>query len=101
MPNFLEKASKNAFILHVKVKPNSKKEGIEIKDEFVKISVRSKAEQNKANYELLKLLKKKLGIPISDIQILSGTNSVHKTLKIFLPEDSSENELILKLNKKH
>ncbi|MBN1800187.1 MAG: DUF167 domain-containing protein [Candidatus Lokiarchaeota archaeon] len=100
MPDFLEKASNNTFILHVKVKPNSKKEGIAINDEIVKISVRSKAEQNKANYELLKFLKKKLNIPINHIQILSGIKSVHKTLKIIFSEDITENEFIQKLFKK-
>ena len=55
-------------------------------EDFLTISLCSKPIQNKANKELLNLIKKKLKISSSKIQIISGTKSSNKTIKIDLAE---------------
>lgn len=52
------------MILHVKVKPNSKKESIEkISDNKYKIELKEPPENNKANIELINLLAKEFQVP--------------------------------------
>ena len=94
MTNYIEKKSNNSFLLHVKIKPNSRKQEI-IKDEGqLIIRVRSKALQNKANKELLGLLRKKLKVPSDHLKILSGLKSSNKVIEIEYNEDIDENILI-------
>jgi len=64
--------------LKVKVKPNSKKQEIrKIKDGY-EISLRNKAEKNKANIELIKIMKKYLG---KEVKIIRGFVSKEKILE--------------------
>lgn len=66
--------------LRVKVLPASRStEFREVKDDVVVISVKSPAEDNEANLELLKFLKKELGITF---MIKSGKTGKNKLLKI-------------------
>lgn len=94
---FLEKPSKNTFILHLYVKPNSRKQEIIHDSELLTIFVRSKAIQNRANKELITLLKNKLKIPSDHIQIISGLKSPRKMVRISNLEKMSKTELIKKL----
>ncbi len=66
--------------INVKVKPNSRKQKIKkISDNEYLVLVKSKAEKNKANIELLKLLKKYLQ---KNIKIIKGKKSKNKVVEI-------------------
>ncbi|MDP3027865.1 MAG: DUF167 domain-containing protein [Nanoarchaeota archaeon] len=68
------------MILKIKVKPNSDKQEIEkIDEENYKISLKSKPEDNKANIELIKLLKKHFE---KDIKIIKGLRNRNKIIEI-------------------
>lgn len=97
MPGFFEGKSDNSFILHLQVKPNSKKQTIVDNEDFLTISICSKPIQNKANKELLNLIKKKLKISSNQIQIISGFKSSNKTIKIKFPIKINEKDIIQKL----
>lgn len=94
---FLEKTSTNTFILHLHLKPNSRKQEIIHNIEFLTVFIRSKAVQNRANKELITLLKNKLKIPSDHIQIISGLKSPRKMVRIITLEKMSKTELIKKL----
>ncbi len=66
--------------IKVKVRPNSREQKIEqITNNEYKISLKSTPENNKANLELIKLLKKHFKkIP----KIIKGKTSKNKTIKI-------------------
>jgi uncharacterized protein (TIGR00251 family) len=68
------------MIIDVKVKPESGKQEIENVDgSNYKISLKSKPEDNKANIELIKLLKKHFG---SNIKIIKGLRNRNKIVEI-------------------
>jgi uncharacterized protein (TIGR00251 family) len=68
------------MILKIKVKPNSNKQEIEkIDEENYKISLKSKPEDNKANIELIKLLKKHFE---KDIKIIKGLRNRNKIVEV-------------------
>lgn len=97
MAKFLEKQSDNSFLLRVSVKPNSKKQDILIDGDFLTLKVRSKALQNKANKEVLNLLRKKLNIPSNQLNIASGTKNTDKVIQARFSTDIDEEEVIQKL----
>jgi uncharacterized protein (TIGR00251 family) len=68
------------MIIKVKVKPNSGKEEIEkvSENEFI-VSLKKPAEDNKANLELLKIMKKYFK---QEISIVRGLKSREKFLKL-------------------
>jgi len=91
MPKFLEKQSDGSFFLRIRVKPNSKKQDIIIEGDTLTIKARAKPMQNKANKEILNLLKKKLNISSNQINIASGAKSTDKVIQIsFLTEIGEE-----------
>ena len=94
---FLEKVRDFSYVVHVKVKPNSKKQAIIDNEEFLTILVRSKAIQNKANIELINLIKKKLEISSNQIQIISGLKSSNKIIQINFLEHIETQEIYDKL----
>lgn len=68
------------MIIKVKVSPGRKKEEIEkISQQAYKVSLKEKAEDNKANLALLKLLKKYFN---SRVRIVKGLRSREKILEI-------------------
>ncbi len=68
------------MIIEVKVKPGSKKEDIEkISETEYAVKLKERAEDNKANIALLKLLKKYFH---SDVKIVKGLKSKNKVVKI-------------------
>lgn len=98
--NFIEKKSEFTYILSIKIKPNSKRQIIEKPskyDDQILISIRSEAKQNKANIELLNLIKKKLKVSISQLHIISGRKTPNKRLKITFNEYHQEEEILNKL----
>ena len=94
---FLEKIKDFSYVVHAKVKPNSKKQDVINNGEFLTILVRSKAIQNKANKELVDLLKRKLKISSNQIQIISGLKSSNKLIQINFLDDVEEREIYNKL----
>ena len=68
------------MIIEVKVKPNSKEqEIIKTGENEYKISLKEKAEDNKANIELLKLLKMHFG---KEVRIVKGLKSRNKIVEV-------------------
>ena len=67
MSKFIEKKSEIIYFLYLSVKPNSKKQNVDFDEEKLIISLRSKPIQNKANKELMSILKKKLGLSSTHI----------------------------------
>lgn len=68
------------MIIKIRVRPNSKKQDIEkIGESEYKVSLKEKAEDNKANIELLKFLRKQFG---KEAKIIKGLKSKNKIVKI-------------------
>ena len=98
--NYIKQNTEFQFIINIKVKPNSKikrisKETNELN--YITAFLLSKPIQNKANKELVNLLKKKLKIPSNQIKILSGIKSNFKTLELNFLERQTEKGITEKL----
>ncbi|MFX1273519.1 MAG: DUF167 domain-containing protein [Promethearchaeota archaeon] len=94
MPKYIEKKDDNSFILHVQVKPNSKKQDIMIESESITIYVRSRAIQNKANKELVNFLRKKFKISSHQIKIISGLKTSKKIIEFNFTQQLNENQFL-------
>ncbi|MEK6936168.1 MAG: DUF167 domain-containing protein [Nanoarchaeota archaeon] len=71
------------MILKIKVKPNSENQSIiKISDTEYKIHLKSFPEDNKANIELLKLLKKYFKEKYENINVIKGLKSKDKIVEI-------------------
>lgn len=72
----------NNFI-KIKLHPNSKKQKLEkMTDEKYEIWVKSKAEQNLANLEMLELLSLELGIEKKKLRLISGHHRPGKMVEV-------------------
>ena len=99
--DFLEIKANNIYLLRVKVKSNAKKQEIlsySDTDSWLSIKLKSKPVKNKANKELINLLKKRMNITSDQIQIISGLKKTNKTLELIFIEDIGGTDLINKLN---
>lgn len=68
------------MIIKIKVYPNSGKEEIfKIKEDFYKVYLKKPAENNKANIELIKVLKKHFH---QNVNIIKGIRSKDKIIQI-------------------
>ena len=68
------------MILKIKVKPNSSKQEIcKLSDIEYMVNLKSRAEDNKANIELLKMLKKEFK---ADVKIIKGMKSRNKIVEV-------------------
>ncbi len=65
--------------LKIKVKPSSGKQEIEKKEDYYLVHLKSPAEDNKANVELIKILKRYFK---KDVKIKSGFTSRNKFVEI-------------------
>lgn len=70
------------MIIKVKVKPNSRKQSVEQENGVYKISLREKAEEGRANIELIKLLAKHFKVPSFQVSIKSGFTTKNKTVEV-------------------
>ena len=71
------------MFLKVKLHPKSKKQKIEkLSDDKFEIWVKSKAEENKANYEMLELLSEFLEIEKKNLRLISGHHRPGKMIEI-------------------
>jgi uncharacterized protein (TIGR00251 family) len=71
------------MIADVVVSPGSKRFSISLKDGALRISLRSRPENNKANIELVKGLSAAIGAPV---RIVSGLKSKRKKIEIPIDE---------------
>ncbi len=94
MLKIIEKKADNVAIIHLFVKPNSKRQAIVVDGDNLMIQVSSKPVQNKANKEVLAMLKKKLKIPSNQIELISGANNSNKVLKITFSRIINEDEIL-------
>ena len=98
---FIEQIEPSVYLLKLLIKPNSKKQQINqynFNDEYLSINLRSKPIQNKANRELLALLKKKFRNRLISIEFSSGVKSSIKIIKIVL-ENAISNQQIYEILK--
>lgn len=94
---FLKKTSERTYQLTVYVKPNSHHQKIEQDGDFLAISLKSKARRNKANKELLNLLKSKLDISAAQIGFVAGLRNEDKILEVEFFDEIDKEEIITKL----
>jgi uncharacterized protein YggU (UPF0235/DUF167 family) len=94
---FLEKISDNNYLIHLTVRTNSKRQKIINNIENLIIYLNSKPIQNKANKELIDLLKRKLKISSNQIRIISGLKSKDKLISLTFLEKVEEKELLKRL----
>ncbi len=73
---------KDGVVLLVSVKPNAKKNGIEVTKDKVKISVTCPPEKGKANQKIIELLSNSLKVKKTQIGCIRGLTSSKKTLLI-------------------
>ena len=66
----------------IKVVANSKNNNIEFLEDFVKIKIKQRAIEGKANKATIEYLSEEIKIPKSKISISSGEKSSLKTIKI-------------------
>ncbi len=71
------------MIVKVKVKPNSKKEGIkQISEDILEVKVSVPPEKGRANQRVIELLSKFYKVPKSKIKIKKGETSRDKLVQI-------------------
>jgi len=96
--SYLQKKSETEYLLKINVKPNSKTQKVVEDGEFLTILLNSKAIQNRANKELIQLIKKRLEISSNQIRIISGLKSSDKVILIKLlkklEKDCIKNKLL-------
>ena len=98
--SFLDIKTKTIYHLRVKIKPNSHRQEIlpcSETDSWLPIQLKSKPVKNKANKELIILMKRRLNISSDQILILSGMNKTNKVLEIRFNENIEKSELTKKL----
>ncbi|TXT59758.1 MAG: hypothetical protein BAJALOKI2v1_170012 [Promethearchaeota archaeon] len=95
--SYLEKRSEREFYLHLYVKPNSRRQDISEDGDFLAVSLKSKARRNKANKELIDLLRKKLDLSADQIRFISGLRNEDKIIQLFFSEEINSEEIKDKL----
>jgi uncharacterized protein (TIGR00251 family) len=93
----LERISDFEYIIRLKVKPNSKYQSIINDKGNLKVFLKSKPVRNKANIELINLIKKNLHLSLNQVVIVSGLKSDYKMIKISFFEKIEEQELLNRL----
>ena len=97
---YLDIKTRNVYLLRVKVKTNSNKQEIlpsSETDSWLSIKLKSKPVKNKANKELINLIRKRMNISSDQVQIISGLKKTNKTLEIKYVENIGRLDLIKKL----
>ena len=94
---FLEFKENHICLLRIKVKTNSRKQGIYLlseADSQLVVNLKSEPVKNKANKELINLIRKRLDITSTQINIVSGLKKSSKTLEIKFNERIDREKLI-------
>jgi len=97
MPEFIENKSDYSFLLHLNIKPNSKRQKLIDEGEYLTVLLKSKPTQNRANKELITLLKKKLKISSNQIEFISGLKRKNKLLQINFSKKIDTQDIIQRL----
>lgn len=97
--SYLQKKSESEYLIKINVKPNSKTQKIVDDGEFLTIFINSKPIQNKANKELIHLIKKRLKISSNQIHIISGLKSSEKIILINFSVNMEEKNIYNRLLK--
>ncbi len=98
--NFFEVKANNVYLLHVKVKTNSTKQEIlpySETDSWLSVKLKSQPVRNKANKELISLIRNRIKISSDQIRIISGLKRTNKILEIKLTDKIGKTTLIEKL----
>jgi uncharacterized protein (TIGR00251 family) len=95
--SYLEKRSEKEYYLHLYVKPNSRKQEISEDGDYLAINLKSKARRNKANKELINLLRKKLDLPSDQVRFISGLRSEDKVIQLLFSENNDPKAIKNKL----
>ncbi|MBN1216698.1 MAG: DUF167 domain-containing protein [Candidatus Lokiarchaeota archaeon] len=90
---YIKKNGESIYIINILVKPNSSKQKLEIDGEFLVVYLKSPPENNKANKELIQLLRKKLKVSSEQIRFSSGMKSKQKRIKIHFKESINQEEI--------
>jgi hypothetical protein len=70
-------------LLNIRVKPNSRKEGIEkLEDGSYRVSVNAPAMEGKANQALVALLARHFTVPKSAVRVVKGMKGRYKVVDI-------------------
>jgi uncharacterized protein (TIGR00251 family) len=94
---FIDKKSLKTYLLRIYAKPNSKKQEIVDDGKYLIVKLQSKAVQNKANKELISILKQKLNIASKNVKIISGTKGSNKIIQITFIKEVRKDQIIKKL----
>jgi uncharacterized protein (TIGR00251 family) len=94
---FIEQLDKEFYKLHIKVKVNSKKQFLIESEQFLIVHVKAKPIKNRANKELISLLKNRLKITSSEIEIVSGTKSRSKVVQIIFKHEGGKKLILNRL----
>ncbi len=98
--SYFQQKSKTEYHIKIKVKTNSKTQKVIDSGDFLTIFLRSKAIQNKANKELLNLIKKNLKISSNQIQIISGLKKPNKIIYINFFVEVERQDILNKIIRK-
>ena len=75
--------SKDGIVLAVRVQPRSSKRGIEgVSGDTLKVKLTAPPHEGAANEQLIELLSEELGVRKGSIQIIKGSGSRNKVIKI-------------------
>jgi uncharacterized protein (TIGR00251 family) len=94
---YIKQKSNKCYLLNLHVKSNAKRQYIRDNIDYLFISIRSKAVQNRANKELINFLKIKLKISSNQIKIVSGLKSSIKTIQLDFNEEITNRDIYKKL----
>lgn len=73
----------DALVLHVRVQPNSSREGIAgIKNDALLIRLNAPPVEGRANEALVRFLSKRLGVPKSRLSIMQGEKGRNKLVAV-------------------
>lgn len=98
--DFLENKAHDVYLLRIKVKTNSFNQEIlpyTETDSWLTIKLKSKPVKNRANKELINLIKKRIDSSSAQIHIISGLKKTHKTLEIKFLDNIERIDIIKKL----
>ena len=68
--------------IQVKVKPNSRSEGVSREGDSFIVKVKEPPREGKANQAVIRLLAEHLGVPKSRVRILSGFSGKNKVIEV-------------------
>ena len=93
------KETSDGLLIRIKIVPNSSKNDLIIKNEFIKVKVTAQPIENKANKALVEFLSKRFKVPKTSIEIVKGDTSKEKTLLFSIKDEEKKQKIISELTK--